>query len=44
MVGEEARKVFGLEEYTVDDVEKSKGAPASEGEREALDQGNMIIF
>lgn len=39
----EARKVFGLEEYTEQDVIKSKGDIA-EGEKDALFQGNMIIF
>ncbi|GJE98153.1 DUF1479-domain-containing protein [Phanerochaete sordida] len=39
----EARKAFGLEEYTEKDVVESKGE-ISEGEREALYQGNMIIF
>lgn len=39
----EARKVFGLEEWTAEDVVKSKGS-VSEGEKEALYQGNMIIF
>ncbi|GJE99090.1 DUF1479 domain-containing protein [Phanerochaete sordida] len=39
----EARKAFGLEEYTEEDVVASKGE-ISEGEREALYQGNMIIF
>ena len=43
VVSIEARKVFGLEEYTEQDVIKSKGEIAA-GEKEALSQGNMIIF
>lgn len=43
VIGSEARKAFGLEEYTEEDVIKAKGE-VSEGERDALFQGNMIIF
>jgi hypothetical protein len=43
VVGSEARKVFGLEEYTVEDIVERKGS-VTEGERDALYQGNMIIF
>ena len=39
----DARKVFGLDEYTDEDVVARKGH-ITEGEREALYQGNMIIF
>lgn len=43
VVSVEARKAFGLEEYTEHDVVESKGH-ITEGEKEALFQGNMIIF
>ncbi|EKM53735.1 uncharacterized protein PHACADRAFT_176135 [Phanerochaete carnosa HHB-10118-sp] len=41
--GAEAMKVFGLEAYTEEDVMARKGR-ITEGEREALYQGNMILF
>ena len=44
VVGAEARKVFGLEEWTLEDVQGSKGEAASAGEIAALATGNMIIF
>ena len=44
VVDEEARKVFGLEEYTDKDIERSKGQVGSEGELDALFTANMILF
>ena len=39
----EARKVFGIGEYTEEDILRSKGE-VTQGERDALYQGNMILF